>query len=286
MGATAMKDYGGSFGNESLGKAEVALDVKPLPKPASPASALKVVMPDSRPLSKLKGEAAADPGWPVAAPAATVRRLVKDQRRFIHNLRNTGPTSPDTPTAERLVQARGGFEVEGFEEQVEIQGEDGKPATQEIKGRRVRMSDIPLTMLKDRGLLAPGDKFANAFLAQVGKKYFEEWFNSGKHSIAAMDFSKPFVNGSQVPSGYFQNEWQRDQFYLWTNARESIYSRFQAPVDNLVLYEMDLVSVGRNLHNGATHAAQCRAVALFCVRAGLENLADHYSRGKRWRRPS
>lgn len=261
MGA-AMANFG-SYGNESLGKAEAAVEVVRKAK----ARTLPV-----------------DPGWPSAAPAETVRKRVKDERRFIHEVRSSGPTAIETPTAERLAHAGGDYAVEGYDEQVEIQDDDGKPATQEIKGKRIRMADIPLLMLRDRRLLAPGDKRANLLLAQAGRKYFEDWSNSGKHSIAAMDFSKPFVNGSQVPSGYFQNEWQRDQFILWTNARESIYSAFQAAVDNLVLYEKDLVTVGRLLHNGPTNVPQCRAVALDRVKNGLANLADHYSRGKNWRR--
>jgi hypothetical protein len=225
-----------------------------------------------------------DPGWPLAAPAETVRKRVKEQRRFIHQFQTSGSTAPETPTAERLAHAGGEYAAEDFVDPVEVLDDEGRPATQEIKGKRIRMADVPLLMLRDRNLLAPGDKRANKLLAQAGRKYFEDWSNAGKHSIAAMDFSKPFVNGSQVPSGYFQNEWQRDQFILWTNARESIYSSFQSAIDNLVLYEMDLVSVGRKLRNGYSDPAQCRAVAMFCVRSGLENLADHYSRGKNWRR--
>lgn len=297
----ANRSYGGSYGEENLAKAEAEADVLPKSQVPRPASTFpgKIEQP-RKPLrldpKRIESEAdrkafavrqlPVDPGWPNAAPAAAVRKRVKDQRRFIHDFRNSGSTAPDAPTAERLVHAGGEFATESFEEQVEIQGEDGKPATQEIKGKRIRLADVPLLMLRDRNLLAPGDKFANALLAQVGRRYFEEWSNAGKHSISAMDFSKPFVNGSQVPSGYFQNEWQRDQFILWTNARESIYSRFQGAVDNLVLYEMDLVSVGRKLHNGPLNIPQCRAVALDRLKAGLENLADHYSKGKNWRRSS
>ena len=210
---------------------------------------------------------------PSALKARAELSGVREAKRTLRVFQDSEGVAPAVPTAERLNMAGGAYAIEEAISVEEVIGDDGRPKTQEINRKRIRLQDSPLSRLASRGLLAPGDKFLNMALRAAGEKYGEHWHN-GTPTLGAMDPSKPFISDSRVPA-FFQNEWQLSEWQLWLAASLKVYPKHRAMVEAVVLHDREPTDIYQAM---TVHIGQARGVAVVLERltCGLGDIAMHF----------
>lgn len=201
------------------------------------------------------------------------RSVVNPAKTTLRAFQDSEEVAPAVPTPERLTKAGDHWNIEEAISVEEVTGQDGRPKTEEIVRKRIRLDDGPLARLATRGLLAPGDKFINMALRAAGEKYAELWME-GTPSLGAMDMSKHFISDARVPA-YFQTERQLSKWQEWLDASLKVYPKHRAVVEAVVLHDSEPSAIAR-LITGRADKQSGVAIVLDRLICGLGDLAMHF----------
>lgn len=205
-----------------------------------------------------------------AREKAKVRKPITVAQAALNQVSRAGYHRPETPTPERLLQAKGAAYVETFDEEVEVSCGD-KFEKRTAVNVRVRVTDGPFDRMASRGEL---DKRPEIHLAlqTAGERYRQDWYDGRPGGMKSVDFLQE-VRGTA--GGMFASEKQSDAWARYSAAKDAIPLDYQSAVLNIVCYDKPVLEVGEILARSKSPKL-ATTIGMFALRRGLAALAIHY----------
>ncbi len=217
---------------------------------------------------------AARRGAPLVAEAMKARQATAAAalNSFQRGVSSMGHRMPDTPTAERLMQAMGEASVSVGVDSVVIYDENNEPIVERHPVVRTRIGDCTMDILAKRRLLSR-DPERNAAYHRAGRRLHGDWHSAGLSSIGSIDFDRDGAKGS-APR-LFRSEAQVDAFNAYFEAMVSLTPDERSIVTAIVIEELPLPMAGQKMlaYKGQK---QAQAAALALLRNALYRLDWHY----------
>ena len=217
---------------------------------------------------------AARRGIPLVAEAMMARRITAETalEQFSRGVSGLGHRVPDTPTVERLMQAKGEASVNFGLDSVVVYDEHNEPRVERHPVIRTRMTDSPVEILAKRRLLSR-DPEQNAAYLKACRQLLQDWTDAGLSAIGSIDFEKDVRKGT--PPTLFRSEAQVDAFMAYHGAMRCLTPDERSIVHAIVIDETPVPMVGHKML-AIRSAKPAQAAALWLFRQALYRLALAY----------